>query len=155
MTDVLQDSITAIEKRIRELRPHLDEHERLQRALQALRATAAHTSGRRRAPAPRRAAGARRGARLRKRQPTRKQQFAALVENEPGITVAQAAKQLKMPKPNGLYVVARELTKSRSVRKQGAGYYPAPNSRGATAKRAANKSAARRRRTPAKTKAAK
>ena len=65
--------------------------------------------------------------------------------------MAQAAKQLKMAKPNALYVVARDLTKSRKVRKQGAGYYPATNSRRATAKTAPKaapkRSAGRRRRT--------
>jgi len=156
VTDVLQDSISAIEKRIRELRHHLDEHDRLQRALRALRSasprTAADGSANRRATSARRSsANSQRRGRPRKGQPTRKEQLAELVAKQPGITVAQAAKQLKMPKPNALYVVARDLTKSRNVRKQGAGYYPATNSRRATAKTAPKaapkRSAGRRRRT--------
>ncbi len=45
MTDVLQQSISAIEKRIRELRPHLDEHERLPIVIYPCRySTAANSS---------------------------------------------------------------------------------------------------------------
>jgi hypothetical protein len=52
----------------------------------------------------------------------RRDQFLAAVKEEPGITVAQAAKRLKVSPPNALYALAKRLVKEGEIAKTGAGY---------------------------------
>jgi transposase-like protein len=48
----------------------------------------------------------------------------ALVEKQPGITVADAAKRLGTT-PNSLYQVTSRLQNAGRIRKQGRGFHPA------------------------------
>jgi hypothetical protein len=52
----------------------------------------------------------------------RRDQFLAAVKEEPGITVAQAAKKLRVSPPNALYALAKRLVKDGEIAKTGAGY---------------------------------
>lgn len=130
MADLLTKSAREIRGRLAELEPAVIEHRRLTEALRALegvldkgRATAKtrRSSGRR--PNAPRQPGARRRPPGRRRQ-TRAQRFVALVERQPGITVADAAKRLRTT-PASLYQVTSRLQKEGRVRKQGRGFHPA------------------------------
>ena len=54
----------------------------------------------------------------------RRDQLLALVVDQPGITVAQAAKQFGLKEASGLYAVARRLQDDGLVRKSGAELHP-------------------------------
>jgi transposase-like protein len=54
----------------------------------------------------------------------RREQFLATVKEQPGITVAQAAKKLGVSPPNALYALAKRLLKEGEITKAGAGYAP-------------------------------
>ena len=54
----------------------------------------------------------------------RRDQLLALVVAQPGITLAQAAKQFGLKDPTGLYAVARRLQNDGLVRKSGAELHP-------------------------------
>jgi hypothetical protein len=73
-----------------------------------------------RTPTPRRAPKRRRRRRAKPGQ--RSEQFLAAVKEQPGITVAQAAKKLGVSPPNALYALAKRLIKEGEVTKRGAGY---------------------------------
>jgi hypothetical protein len=60
--------------------------------------------------------GSRRGA-------TRADQFVALVNDQPGVTVGEAAEQLKTSR-NALYKVTGRLQREGRLRKEGRGFYP-------------------------------
>ena len=55
---------------------------------------------------------------------TRREQLLALVVDQPGITVAQAAKQFGLKDLSGLYAVARRLQADGLVRKSGVELHP-------------------------------
>jgi transposase-like protein len=52
----------------------------------------------------------------------RRDEFLATVKEQPGITVAQAAKKLGVTPPNALYALAKRLVKDGEITKTGAGY---------------------------------
>jgi transposase-like protein len=52
----------------------------------------------------------------------RRDQFLAAVREQPGISVAQAAKKLGVSPPNALYALAKRLINEGEVTKRGAGY---------------------------------
>jgi transposase-like protein len=89
------------------------------RLLRALRSLEGRVPGRDR----RRARARRSGPRKAKRAPKgkRREQFLAAVKEQPGITVAQAAKKVGVP-ASQLYPVARSLHKEKAISKRGAGY---------------------------------
>jgi hypothetical protein len=90
-----------------------EETRRLERALAGF--------GDRRPPA---AAPARTPKRRRRRAKPgqRREQFLAAVKEQPGITVAKAAKKLGISPPNALYALAKRLVKEGEITKAGAGY---------------------------------
>jgi hypothetical protein len=92
------------------------EKERLLRALQSLD-TRSPSGG----PRKLRARRSRRRRARRVRKGERRDQFLAAVGEQPGITVAQAAKKIGVP-PSQLYPVARSLRKEKAITKRGAGY---------------------------------
>jgi hypothetical protein len=141
-TDVLSKSAQEIRKRLAQLEPMVAEHERLKEALAALeRVVGADDSpprgkgSRARRTRPSRttsaassravAGGSRQSAKRRPsgRRATRADRFVALVEKQPGITVADAAKRLKTT-PNSLYQVTSRLRKEGRIRKDGRGFQP-------------------------------
>ncbi len=135
MTDFLKKTLKDIEARRRELAPLVEEYRQLEEAAAALQgvdgssrasrpATAAPA-----APRPtrrRRAAGSTgTGRRGRPRgSGKRAQQALDLVAGQPGITIPELAKAMKI-QPNYLYRVLPGLAKDGKVKKTDKGWYPA------------------------------
>jgi transposase-like protein len=127
-SNVLDEALDLVKKRLAELD---EERKRLERALAELGGTIAHRRpgrprGSGRGPGrPRKAttaAAPRR--RRRRRRGTRADQAVALVQQNPGISASDIAKQMKI-KPNYLYRVLGELEKEGRVTKKGREYRPA------------------------------
>jgi predicted Rossmann fold nucleotide-binding protein DprA/Smf involved in DNA uptake len=133
MPDTLSQIRSDLEKRLKELEPLVIEHTHVRQALDALkgagasvarpvrngakRATSAKTSARP-APSGSAARGRPRGS------GARAQQALKLVHSNPGITIAEMAKKLKI-KPNYLYRVLPELEKAGHIKKRDKGYHKA------------------------------
>jgi hypothetical protein len=122
MPDFLSEKRKEIETRLRELRPLVEEYQRLERAAAALDGVAApgragrrkSTNGRRR----RRRRGRPRGT------GTRAIQAQELVKANPGITIRELAGKMGI-KANYLYRVMPTLQSEGKVRKRGQGWHPA------------------------------
>lgn len=130
MTDFLDEKRKEIEARLKELRPLVQEHDRLERAAAALAGVgAAGGDARRRSGAT---AGARRsrsgsgsGRRGRPRgSGKRARQAEELVNASPGITIPELADAMGI-QANYLYRVMPTLSQEGKVRKQGKGWHPA------------------------------
>lgn len=136
MADVLNDLRKDLQKRLKELEPHVEEHAHIQAALDALRGagtrtrrtatTAARSAATavRRSPAPKNGAGGRgrpRGS------GARAQEALKHVHGNPGITIGELAKRMKIA-PNYLYRVLPGLEKDGKVKKHGKGYHAADSS---------------------------
>ena len=139
-SNVLDEALNLVKKRLAELD---EERQRLERALAELGGTVTRRPGRppgsgKRGPGrPRKAASAAAPApasaststtaprrRRRRRGGTRADQAVALVEQNPGISASEIAKQMKI-KPNYLYRVLGEMEKEGRVTKKGREYHPA------------------------------
>src|SRR3954447_4631982 len=139
-SNVLDEALDLVKKRLAELD---EERQRLERALAELGGTVTRRPGRppgsgKRGPGrPRKAASADAPApasaststaaprrRRRRRGGTRADQAVALVEQNPGISASEIAKQMKI-KPNYLYRVLGEMEKEGRVTKKGREYHPA------------------------------
>ena len=107
----LEEKRSEIDARLKELKPLYEEYLTLQKAKAALDGV--------NRPA-RRAPGARRGRRGRPRGSggTSKKALEAIRKN-PGITVTELARELKMRHPNYLYRVLPQLEAQGAVRKEG------------------------------------
>jgi CRP-like cAMP-binding protein len=123
MADFLDAKVKEIDERLRELKPLVDEHARLEKARQALSGVGGN--GRRsgaRAATTRTSTGRRRG------RPrggnTRTRQTLELVRTRPGITIPELAESMKI-KPNYLYRILPGLEKDGQVRKEGKGWHAA------------------------------
>lgn len=129
-SNVLDEALDLVKKRLAELD---EERKRLERALAELGGTITRRPGRPpgsgRGPGrPRKAASASTSTsaprkRRRRRGGTRADQAVALVEQNPGISASEIAKQMKI-KPNYLYRVLGELEKEGRVSKKGREYHP-------------------------------
>jgi transposase-like protein len=139
-SNVLDEALNLVKKRLAELD---EERQRLERALTELGGTVTGTvtrrpgrppgSGKRGPGRPRKTAPAAATAsastatprrRRRRRGGTRADQAVALVEQNPGISASEIAKQMKI-KPNYLYRVLGEMEKEGRVTKKGREYHPA------------------------------
>jgi transposase-like protein len=135
-SNVLDEALDLVKKRLAELD---EERTRLERALAELGGTVARRPGRppgtgKRGPGrPRKtaseattstAAPATKTRRRRRRGGTRADQAVSLVEQNPGISASEIAKQMKI-KPNYLYRVLGEMEKEGRVTKKGREYHPA------------------------------
>jgi hypothetical protein len=151
VTDFLEDKRREISERMKELKPMVDEYNRLEAAASALAsvrgaapATAAKAPSRRRGPgrprgsvsrtakkaAPtatkRKKPGrppARRRAGRRKGSGTRAAEALAFVQGQPGITIPELAAKMGI-KQNYLYRVLPGLQQENKVAKQGRGWFP-------------------------------
>lgn len=129
MTDFLDDKRKEIDARLRELRPLVDEYQRLEKAAAALAGVGggpARSAGRRRAPSSngrRRGAGSGRRGRPRG-SGKRALQAQELVSAKPGITIPELADSMGI-QANYLYRVMPSLQKDGKVRKRGKGWHPA------------------------------
>jgi hypothetical protein len=126
MTDFLDEKRKEIDARLRELRPLVDEYQRLEKAATAL-AGVPSTSGR----APASADGRKRrsssggGRRGRPRgSGKRALQAQELVGAQPGITIPELADAMDI-QANYLYRVMPTLQQEGKVRKDGKGWHPA------------------------------
>ncbi|HYI80276.1 MAG TPA: hypothetical protein VEW67_05410 [Thermoleophilaceae bacterium] len=135
MTDFLKKTLKDIEARRRELAPLVEEYRQLEEAAAALQgvdggggasrpAAAAATPSR---PARRRRSSGSTGTGRRGRprgSGKRAQQALDLVAGQPGITIPELAKAMKI-QPNYLYRVLPGLEKDGKVKKKDKGWYPA------------------------------
>lgn len=135
MADFVDQKREEMESRLNELRPAVEEYDRLNAAVEALSSVGAGSSNRK-APAPRTAkksprrsgagaskakGGGRRG--RPKGSGTRDKEALTLVKASPGVTIPEIAKEMGI-KQNYLYRVLPSLEKEGLVRKKGRGWYP-------------------------------
>jgi hypothetical protein len=124
MADFLDEKRKEIDSRLRELRPLVDEYERLEKAAAALAGMGGAATA---APARRRRRGSARtgGRRGRPRgSGARSQQALELVRARPGITIPELADSMGI-KANYLYRVMPGLASDGQVRRRGKGWHPA------------------------------
>jgi transposase-like protein len=132
-SNVLDEALDLVKKRLAELD---EERKRLERALAELGGTVTRRPGRppgsgrgpgrprkNAATAAATPAAAPSKRRRRRRGGTRADQAVALVEQNPGISASEIAKQMKI-KPNYLYRVLGEMEKEGRVTKKGREYHP-------------------------------
>ena len=136
MADFVDKKRAEMEKRLKELKPYVEEHDRLEAAIEALGGVARSassrvsgaarrvrpSSGRRSAPARKRTSGTGKRGRP-KGSGKRGKQCADLVKKNPGITIPEIAKKIGI-KQNYLYRVMPALEKEGVVKKKGKGWYP-------------------------------
>ena len=125
MADFLEEKRREIEARMDELRPHVDEYQRLEAAAKALAGAAAPTASERSArPLPRRGGGSGGGRAGRPRgSGTRGNQALEIVRAQPGITIPEIAEKMGIQQ-NYLYRVLPGLAQDGLVEKQGRGWHP-------------------------------
>jgi len=113
--DVVARVLKELKARRAELQPLVDEHREVESALNALEQTSGGggPSRRRSKGSQRPTKGARRG-RPRKGQPTRSDQFLALVREQPGISISQAAERMGV-QPTSLYRIASKLEQEEAI----------------------------------------
>jgi sugar-specific transcriptional regulator TrmB len=137
MADFLDEKRSEIRARLKELKPLVDEYQRLEAAAAALDGVPANTAGAaatgtavarraRAGTAPKRAksngnGGGRRG--RPKGTGTRGAEALALVRSKPGITIPEIAEQMGI-KQNYLYRVLPGLADDGLVKKDGRGWHP-------------------------------
>jgi hypothetical protein len=127
MADFLDEKKREIAARLNELRPLVEEYQRLEAAQRALEGVGTSAPAPRRAPTRRRggsSASAGTGRRGRPRGTgTRAKQALELVQANPGITIPDLAEQMGI-KQNYLYRVLPGLEQDGLVRKEGRGWHP-------------------------------
>jgi hypothetical protein len=113
-SDTVDQARALLERRLKELD---DERRQVQSALSGL--------GRRRGP------GRPRGSarRARRRSGGRADQAVKIIGDNPGISVAELGKKMRLKAPNYLYRVLPDLEKDGRIRKKGRGYYPGRRSK--------------------------
>ena len=123
MTNFLDEKRKEIDARLRELRPLVDEYQRLEKASAALAEVGNGSQSPRRR---RRGSGA--GGRPRRGRPrgsgTRSVQALELVRARPGITISELADAMSI-KANYLYRVMPTLESEGQVKKRDKGWHPA------------------------------
>ena len=124
MADFLAEKRKEIEARLKELRPLVEEHARLERAAAALDGVT--SGGGRGGRRSQRRAGRRTGRRRGRPRGsgTRAIQAHELVKGNPGITISELANQMGI-KANYLYRVMPTLQGEGKVKKRGRGWHPA------------------------------
>jgi len=131
MADFLADKKREIETRLKELRPLVEEAQRLEAAVQALEGVNGKAEGAtgvtpRRTRRGRPGGSTAKGTGRRGRPPgtgTRSKEALALVRKQPGITIPELAGAMKI-KQNYLYRVLPGLAQDGLVEKQGRGWHP-------------------------------
>ena len=129
MADFLDEKKREISERLKELKPLVEEYQRLEAAAAALdgvSATGGSATGGSAAARPRAARRAPSGTRRRGRprgSGTRARQALELVRSRPGITIPEMAGEMGI-KQNYLYRVLPGLQKDGLVRKDGRGWHP-------------------------------
>lgn len=136
MADFLSEQLSALEKRLNELRPQFEEYLHLEKAKEALEGVGKPAGrrgpGRPKGSTTRRGPGRPKGStnrrkssngrRRRRRGGTRAEQALNVVRENPGITVSELGGRLNIKQPNYLYRVMNQLQAEGAVAKQGKGY---------------------------------
>src|SRR4051794_2666200 len=128
MPDFLEEKRKEISQRLKELRPLVEEYQRLEAAEQALSGVGDNGQAAAPAPAPRRARSgrAKSSGSARRGRPrgsgTRANQALDLVKSRPGITIPQLAEAMGI-KQNYLYRVMPVLAEEGKVTKSGRGWH--------------------------------
>jgi hypothetical protein len=128
MADFLEQKRKEISQRMDELRPMVDEYQRLEAAHRALEgvSTGGGGGGRSttRTPARRSGGGGGGGGRGRPRgSGTRANEALAIVREQPGVTIPEMAQKMGIQQ-NYLYRVLPGLEQDGMVRKEGRGWFP-------------------------------
>ena len=128
MADFLDEKRREIDSRLKELRPLVDEYNRLEKAAAALAGVGGTSNGSSTTPRRRRSSSgpARKGrGRGRPRgSGARSKQALELVRARPGITIAELADAMGI-KANYLYRVLPSLASDGQVKRRGKGWHPA------------------------------
>ena len=129
MPDFLDTKLKEIHDRLQELKPSVDEYQRLEAAAKALEGMdGGSATTRRRGPGRPRGSGrtttARRRSSSRSGGNTRATQALELVQSRPGITIPEMAAAMGI-KQNYLYRVLPGLESDKKVKKEGRGWHPA------------------------------
>jgi hypothetical protein len=111
VSNTVDQARTLLERRLRELD---DERKQVQAALAGLGSRARRGPGRPRGTSTRR----------RRTGSTRADQAVRLIKQNPGITVSELGKKMKLNAPNYLYRVLPDLQKDGRIRRKGKGYHP-------------------------------
>jgi hypothetical protein len=137
MADFLSDQLKALEKRLGELRPQVEEYLHLEKVKEALegvgREAGKRRPGRPKGGAARRGPGRPKGSTTRRRSTngrrrrgrrggTRAEQALKVVRDNPGITVSEMAGKMSIKQANYLYRVMNQLESEGAVKKTGKGY---------------------------------
>jgi hypothetical protein len=136
MADFLSEQLNALEKRLKDLRPHVDEYlhlEKVKEALEGVGGKARRGPGRPRGSTTRRGPGRPPGSTTRRKSSngrrrrsrrggTRAEQALKVVRENPEITVSELAGKLNIKQPNYLYRVMNQLEGDGAVKKTGRGY---------------------------------
>lgn len=107
----------SFEKRRNELEPLVEEFNRIDRILSVWESSEGERPSKGKARRTSATAG------TRAKRGSRSNEFVSVVGSNPGITVADAAKEMNV-NPNYLYRLAADLLKSGKVRKDGSSYHP-------------------------------
>jgi hypothetical protein len=110
VSNTVDEARTLLERRLRELD---EERRQVQAALAGL--------GRRARRGPGRPRGA---GRRRSRGSTRADQAVRIIKQNPGITVSELGRKMKLNHPNYLYRVLPDLQKEGRIKRKGRGYHP-------------------------------
>jgi hypothetical protein len=122
MADFLDSKVKEIDDRLAELRPLVDEFQRLEAARRALAGvTNGGTTSARRRRTPSRGRGSSAPRRRRRRGGTRSTQALELVRARPGITIRELAEGMSIA-PNYLYRILPTLEKEGQVVREGKGW---------------------------------
>jgi hypothetical protein len=110
VSNTVDQARTLLERRLRELD---EERKQVESALAGLGRSARRGPGRPRAASTRR---------RRRRGSTRADQAVRIIKANPGITVSELGRKMKLNHPNYLYRVLPDLEKEGRVKRQGTGY---------------------------------
>jgi hypothetical protein len=110
VSNTVDQARTLLERRLRELN---DERRQVESALAGLGKSTKRRPGR-----PRRSGRRRRGG-------TRADQAVKLISENPGISVSELGKKMRLNHPNYLYRVLPDLEKDGRIKRRGKGYHPA------------------------------
>jgi len=131
MADFLSEQLSALEKRLKDLRPQVEEYLHLEQVKEALEGVGRPRRGpgrprgsttRRRASTTTRRKSTNGRRRRGRRGGTRAQQALKVVRDNPGITVSELGRKLNIKQPNYLYRVMNQLQSEGAVTKSGRGY---------------------------------
>jgi hypothetical protein len=111
VSNTVDQARTLLERRLRELD---EERKQVQAALAGLGSRARRGPGRPRGTSTRR----------RRSGSTRADQAVRIITQNPGITVSELGKKMKLNAPNYLYRVLPDLQKEGRIKRKGKGYHP-------------------------------